>query len=104
MQIDLLYFDGCPSWKAALKNLKAALIAEGLEANIRLMRVQTDEEASRWKFLGSPSFQVNGVDLWEEERQQYGLSCRIYPTPQGMKGAPSPEMFQEKLRLLRTKM
>lgn len=104
MRIDLLYFDGCPSWKGALDNLKAALLVEGLEADIHLMKVEDDDKAIRRKFLGSPSFQVNAVDLWEEERQQYGLSCRIYATPQGIKGAPSQEMFREKLRALHAEM
>src|SRR5512140_900682 len=100
MQIDLLYFDGCPSWKGALENLKAALLAEALEDDIHLVKVEDDDEANRRKFLGSPSFQVNGVDLWFEERQQYGLSCRIYATPQGMRGTPSREMLREKLRVM----
>jgi hypothetical protein len=29
MKIELLYFDGCPSWQAGLENLKAALQQEG---------------------------------------------------------------------------
>jgi hypothetical protein len=98
MRIDVLYFDGCPSWKGALENLKAALASEGLEADFRLVKVADDEEAARLKFLGSPSFQVNGVDWWHEERKRYNLSCRVYPTPQGMKGAPTEEMLREKLR------
>jgi len=99
MQIDLLYFDGCPSWESGLENLMAALEAEGLEAEIRLVNVTDDDhEAARLMFLGSPSFQVNGADLWYEEREHYDLSCRIYPTPQGMKGAPTIEMLREKLR------
>lgn len=62
MQIDLLYFAGCPSWQDALENLKAALDAEQVNAEIRLVLVETDEDAARLKFLGSPSFQVNGAD------------------------------------------
>ncbi len=98
MQIDLLYFDGCPSWEEALANLKAAHAAEGLAADIRLVKLEDNEAAARLKFLGSPSFQVNGMDWWHEERTRYNLSCRIYPTPQGMKGAPTIEMLREKLR------
>ena len=97
MQIDLLYFDGCPSWEGALENLKAALAAEGMQANIHPVKVEGNDEATRLKFLGSPSFQVNGVDWWPEERSRYNLSCRVYTTPQGMKGVPSVEMFREKL-------
>ncbi|MFC2064790.1 thioredoxin family protein [Chloroflexota bacterium] len=98
MKIDLLYFDDCPSWKIGLENLKAALSAEGLQADIQLIQVANNEDADRYKFLGSPSFLVNGVDPWSEEREQYNLSCRVYPTPQGMRGAPSVDMLREKLR------
>lgn len=97
MQIDLLYFEGCPSWQDALENLKIVLKREGVEAKIRLMRIDDDAQAEAMKFLGSPSFQVNGQDLWPEERTAFHLSCRVYATPQGMRGAPSVEMLQEKL-------
>ena len=101
MQIDLLYFDDCPSWESGLENLMAALEAEGMDAEIRTIRVADNDEAVRLKFLGSPSFQINGVDLWNEERKRYNLSCRVYATPQGMKGAPTVEMLREKLRTVR---
>ena len=98
MQIDLLYFDGCPSWQGGLENLKAALSAEGIDAEIRLVQVEGNAEAVRLRFLGSPSFHIEGRELWPEQREQYALSCRVYFTPQGMKGAPSVEMLKEKLR------
>ena len=101
MKIDLLYFDDCPSWKGGLENLKAALEAEGLDAEIHLIEVADNEEAARLKFLGSPSFCVNGVDWWPEERDEYSLSCRVYPTPEGVKGAPTVKMLREKLRMLK---
>ena len=97
MKIDLLYIDDCPSWQGGLENLKAALEAEGLEADIRLVRVPDDTEAARLKFLGSPSFCVEGVDLWPDERKRYALSCRVYATPQGLQGFPTLEMLREKL-------
>jgi hypothetical protein len=101
MQIDLLYFDGCPSWEEGLKNLMAALEAEGLEAEIHMVNVDDDAAATRLKFLGSPSFRLNDVELWPEERDAYNLSCRVYVTPQGVKGAPTLEMIREKLRDVR---
>jgi hypothetical protein len=102
MNIDLLYFDDCPSWKGGLENLNAALEAEGLEADIHLVKVANDEDAAHFKFLGSPSFCVDGEDWWPEEREHYSLSCRVYPTPKGMKGAPTVEMLREKLRAFKT--
>jgi hypothetical protein len=98
MQIDLLYFDGCPSWQGALENLETALERENMEAEIRLVLLENDAQAAIYKFLGSPSFQVDGQDWWPEARTTYHLSCRVYPTPAGLQGAPSVEMLQEKLR------
>ena len=99
MQIDLLYFDGCPSWQGGLENLKAALVAEGMATEIHLVQVEDNAEAARLRFLGSPSFHVNGADLWPEERASYALSCRVYSTPQGMQGAPNTEMLRQKLHV-----
>ena len=98
MEIEFLYFEGCPSWEGALENLKTALKVEGLEASIRLVKVADNDVAAHLKFLGSPSFRFDCVDWWPEERKRYNLSCRVYSTPQGMKGAPTIEMLREKLR------
>ena len=98
MEIELFYFEGCPSWQSGLENLKAALAAEGLEASIRLVKVEDNNEAARLMFMGSPSFRCDGVDWWPEERKRYNMNCRVYQTSQGMKGAPTVEMLREQLR------
>ncbi|MBI4731516.1 MAG: thioredoxin family protein [Chloroflexi bacterium] len=103
MLIELLYFDGCPSWQDGLENLKAALSSEGLQAEIRLVRVESNADAARLKFLGSPSFRVDGMDLYPEERNRYNMSCRVYATPQGIKGAPTAAMLRERLRVCKPK-
>jgi hypothetical protein len=100
MEIELLYFEGCPAWEEALANLKTALALEGVKAQLRLTCVRDNDHAAQVKFLGSPSFRINGKDLWPEERTRYNLSCRVYPTAQGLKGAPTIEMFREALRSL----
>jgi hypothetical protein len=100
MKIELLYFDGCPSWQSGLENLKAALSVGGIDAPVDLVKVLDDADAAEKHFLGSPSFRVNGVDLWDEQRESYSLSCRVYVTPQGMKGNPSVELLREKLLLI----
>jgi len=98
MNIQLLYFDGCPSWETGLKNLQIALQEENLSASIEMVNVVDDEDATRLKFLGSPHFRVDGKDLWREEREIYSLSCRIYPTPEGIKGFPNVSMLRAQLR------
>ena len=100
MKIELFYFDGCPSWQSGLKNLHSALKANGLDVSVELVQVMDNDDAARKKFLGSPSFHINGVDLWDEEREVYSMSCRVYATPEGMKGGPTISMLQD--AILRT--
>ena len=97
MKIHLLYFDDCPSWQNGLENLKTALQLEGLNDSVVLVKVENNDDAARLKFLGSPSFQIDHQDLWPEVRDTYSLSCRVYLTPDGIKGYPSVEMFCQKL-------
>lgn len=98
--ISLLYFDGCASWQAALKNVQKAIEMDQIPAEIRLIKITSPEQAQQERFSGSPSFRVNGVDLWPKERDQYDLCCRVYQTPDGLKGSPSIEMLHDRLREL----
>ena len=102
MKIELLFFNDCASWKAALNNLELALAAEAVEAEIQLIEVLHNEQAARLKFLGSPSFCVDGQDWWPEARETYNLSCRVYSTSQGMRGVPTIEMLREKIQTLKS--
>ncbi len=97
MKIELLYFMDCPSWQNGLKNLKTVLQTEELDASVVLVEVKDNDDAARLKFLGSPSFQIEGRDLWPEDRDTYSFSCRVYSTPDGMRGYPTVEMLRNKL-------
>ena len=98
MKIELLYFDGCPSWQVGLENLNSALQANGLDMPVERVQVLDDDDAAQKKFLGSPSFRINGVELWDEQRDVYSLSCRVYATPEGMRGSPTVSMLQGEIR------
>ena len=97
MSIELLYFDGCPSWHQALDNLKLALQKEGMAAEIMLVRV-SEGEAIAHNFIGSPSIRVSGEDLFPEPTSDYALSCRVYNSEEGLKGWPTVEMIRHRLR------
>jgi hypothetical protein len=97
MTINLLYFDGCPSWKTALTNLQSAVKEEQLDYSINPIRILTDQEAATAKFLGSPSFQIDGNDFWPENRSTFSMNYRVYKTPGGLKGWPTVEMHHQKL-------
>lgn len=98
MKIELLYFDGCPSWQTALKNLKTTLQEEGIAEAFTAFEIKDDEQAAKEEFLGSPSIRINGRDLWFEQRENYSLSCRVYRTPEGVKGFPTVEMLRSKIK------
>lgn len=102
MQIELLYFDDCPSWQTALEHLRAALADLGLATDVHLTRVQTDIEAIEQRFVGSPTIRVEGEDLFPLGSGDYALGCRVYATPDGLRGWPTPDMLRAALRQRRS--
>ncbi|MER7009432.1 thioredoxin family protein [Dactylosporangium sp. NPDC000555] len=89
MQVTLWYFADCPNWRVADDRLRRALDETGnTDAEVRLMAVETEEEASAVGFAGSPSFTVDGVDLFDGARPAGTLACRVYNTPTGLAGVP----------------
>ena len=90
MRVELLYFDGCPSYEALLPRVRELLAGLDADAELELRRVETDEAALRERFLGSPTLRVDGRDIepGAAARTDFGLKCRLYrvggslsPTP-----------------------
>jgi hypothetical protein len=99
MQIEVLYFNGCPSYRTAEKILREVLAKGGMEAEVDMVAVNNDEEAQRLRFPGSPTIRVDGQDLFPvPQRASYALGCRMYATPEGLKASPTAEMLREALR------
>jgi len=95
--LELFYFDDCPSWKESLRNLKDALKHFDMADEIKLVKVETHEDAVLHQFPGSPTIKINGYDIFPTNQDNYALGCRIYKTPEGFKGSPTREMIIEKL-------
>ena len=87
MNVTLLYFDDCPSWQTADPHLRA--LADELSFAIERVEVTTPDRAHQLRFRGSPSIQIDGVDLFADPEAPVGLSCRIYQTPYGPAGSPT---------------
>lgn len=100
-RVELLYFDGCPNYKTTLRDLEEIVKQEGLDAGITLVRVESEEEAKRLRFPGSPTVRVNGVDIEPvaREPEDFGLGCRIYRVQGRILGSPSREMLRRALRV-----
>lgn len=98
MHVELLYFDGCPTYRGTEETLKRVLAGEDMDAEVELVAVNTDEEAGRLRFPGSPTVRIDGLDLFPvPERQHWRLGCRVYATPEGLRGSPTARMFEEAL-------
>lgn len=97
LSIELLYFEDCPSWKMAQESLEGIIQKHNIEATVQLIRVETDQEARDHHFVGSPSIRVNGEDLFPVDHENYALGCRVYQTPDGMRGWPTSEMIEDTL-------
>lgn len=90
MRIEVFYFDGCPNHEQLLERLPRLLERENIDAEIVLRNVPDDEHAQHERFLGSPTIRVAGrdIDPGAADRDDYGLKCRIYQTPDGLTGLP----------------
>jgi len=93
MDVTLLYFQGCPNWEGADERLQV-LAAERPDLTVIHRVVETPAEAERVGFLGSPSIQVDGVDVFAGPGSQVGLTCRRYLTPAGVAGAPTLDQLR----------
>lgn len=77
VHIEFLYFEGCPSWKQGLANLRSALEKLHIDAELQMTLVASPEQAQEVGFYGSPSIKINGRDL-EGRQGDFSFNCRIY--------------------------
>ena len=83
IQIEFLYSDDCPSHERALELLEQVVREEEVEPRIEIRRIETEEEAEAYRFPGSPTIRVNGVDIDPDATPPVGLSCRAYRQENG---------------------
>ena len=100
MKVELYYFDGCPSYKQALENVRKALRLEGLSKDLATIPVESDADAQARRFIGSPTIRIDGVDVEgrEAEEKGYGYGCRVYADNGTSAGWPSVEKVRQALR------
>jgi hypothetical protein len=93
VRLEVLYFDGCPSHEALMPRLRMLMAQVGVDAPVELRHVESVEAAERERFLGSPTVRVDGQDLDPSavERTDFGLKCRLYPSPDGLRGTVPDE-------------
>ena len=100
MRVELLWWEGCPSHPETLDDLRRVLREEGIEAEVERVEVESDEQARRERFPGSPTIRIDGVDaLPPGEGEPFSLTCRVYRLRDGrVSPTPDPEDIRAALR------
>jgi len=99
--VELLWWEGCPSTERALGELREALADVGLEdAEVRVREIETDAQAADVGFVGSPTILIDGHDVVPAaEDESIGLSCRVYRSRDGaISPTPDPDDLREALQ------
>jgi hypothetical protein len=98
--VELLWWEGCPSRDDALADLEQILAEEGLTAPVRLIHIDSDEQAARERFAGSPTIRIGGEDIVTPgEGEPFTLTCRIYRLRDGrVSPTPDPEDVRAAVR------
>jgi predicted Zn-dependent protease len=99
--LELLWWEGCPSIEKALSELRDALRDVGFgDAEIRMREIENDIEAEQTGFRGSPTILIDGVDVaGASGDDQIGLGCRVYRRRDGrITPTPDPDDLREALR------
>lgn len=91
MNVELLYFEGCPSYETLLPRLRQLVAEAGADPTaIELRAIESVEAAEAMRFLGSPTVRVDGLDVdpGMRGREDFGLKCRIYRSDAGQTSVP----------------
>ena len=102
MNVELLWWEGCPSTERALTAVREALTDLGLaNVDVRMREIRGDDDARETGFVGSPTILIDGVDLVPAAAdEQIGLSCRVYRRRDGrVSPIPDPDDLREALRV-----
>lgn len=99
VDVELLWWEGCPSTERALAEVREALAELGLAGtDVRMTEIATDAQAQATGFAGSPTIRVDGVDV-APGGDEIGLSCRVYRRHDGrVSPTPDPEDLRDALR------
>jgi len=79
MRVELLYWDGDPSYMTARQRLVEVLTEDAFETPIQMIAVSSTQDAELLSFPGSPTIRIDGQDIYPEGIEAIGLRLRTYP-------------------------
>ncbi len=96
MRVSFLFYEDCPSHDLALERLREVLDEKGIDANVEVVKVESEEQAQELRFVGSPTILLNGQDIDPTPSDSlYALTCRAYRLEDGrISPLPSPDTIR----------
>jgi hypothetical protein len=100
VRVELLWWEGCPSYPETLEDLQRVLAEEGVDAEVELVEVESDQQARAERFPGSPTVRLDGADaLPPAQVEPFSLTCRVYRLRDGrISATPDPEDLRDAVR------
>ena len=98
MKIELLYTPDCTDYLKAAELIREVLSETAIPAGLELVSVETEEQAQRLRFIGSPTVRIDGLDLDPYvtfTSTEFGLRCRKYQDGHQAGGWPSKRQLKD---------
>ena len=96
MRVSFLYYEDCPSYGLALERLREVMDEEGIPGEVKVVKVETEEQARELRFVGSPTIRVDGQDIDPPSDSRYALTCRAYRLADNrISPMPSKDMIRQ---------
>ena len=71
MDILIIYNETCPSFEPALERITEVINDLKISSKIESKLIYNDSEAKKYKFIGSPTIFINGVQMIEVSTEIY---------------------------------
>ena len=98
MEIELLVVQDCPHEAAAAELITTAVAHTGVKATITYTIIASEDQARQRGFIGSPTILLNDSDPFARLEAPVALACRLYSTPDGLRGVPTLRDLRQALK------
>lgn len=97
MRVRIVYFEGCPNAVPAEAFVRAIAEEIGAPITTEMVPVTSPQGAHRERMHGSPTIQINGIDVDPVQRsnEAFSFGCRVFG---GAHGLPPRDMIVAALR------
>jgi hypothetical protein len=99
-RVQFLWFDGCPGHEPARALLDEVIAEVAPGTPVEAINASDPAVAVAHHFPGSPTIRVDGrdIDPGFEDTGDYSPRCRLFSTPEGLRGVPPREWIEAALR------